>query len=416
MEATKLNDKRNVIWNIIGATANAFNSFLFTIIVTRINGLDSAGIFTYAFATACLLYIIGIYAGRTFQVTDISGKYSDRDYIYNRFFTCAIMMIIAVGFALVKGYDIYKSTILILLCGFKCIEAFSEVIYGIIQKNHQLYRVGISLVIKAVASVVLFLLVDLMTNNLILSSISIVVVNIVVLLWYDLKNARIHKIQKTKYSNQANIGLLKTGLFTFVFTFLGLYLVNASRYAIDDMLTNDYQTIFGIIIMPATFMVLLGQYIIQPALTRISGVIKTQDYAGFKKIVVLLMGIILSLGAVILLVAYFLEAPVLSLIYGVELNPYLVSMLLIIGGSILYSMTTILSGILISLRKTFGQAVIYGIMSVITTAVSYYLVKQFAVAGASLSYFITMLLLSVIFIGYMVYHMRICKKTWKKEQ
>ena len=293
MEATKLNDKRNVIWNIIGATANAFNSFLFTIIVTRINGLDSAGIFTYAFATACLLYIIGIYAGRTFQVTDISGKYSDRDYIYNRFFTCAIMMVIAVGFALVKGYDIYKSTILILLCGFKCIEAFSEVIYGIIQKNHQLYRVGISLVIKAVASVVLFLLVDLVTNNLILSSISIVVVNIVVLLWYDLKNARIHKIQKTKYSNQANIGLLKTGLFTFVFTFLGLYLVNASRYAIDDMLTNDYQTIFGIIIMPATFMVLLGQYIIQPALTRISEVIITQDYAGFKMIVVLLMGIIL---------------------------------------------------------------------------------------------------------------------------
>ena len=63
-------DKKNIIWNIIGATANAFNSLFFAIIVTRINGINDGGIFTYSFATACLLYMIGVYSGRTFQVTD----------------------------------------------------------------------------------------------------------------------------------------------------------------------------------------------------------------------------------------------------------------------------------------------------------------------------------------------------------
>lgn len=132
--------KKNVVWNMIGATTNAFNSLFFAIIVTRINGIDDAGIFTYCFATAGVLYCIGNYCGRTFQVTDISKKLSDTDYIYNRIITCVIMMLIAFAFVLIKGYDIYKCIIFIVLSLFKSTEAFSDVLYGIIQKNEQLYK------------------------------------------------------------------------------------------------------------------------------------------------------------------------------------------------------------------------------------------------------------------------------------
>lgn len=137
----KMQENKNVIWNIIGATTNALNSLIFAVIVTRINGTNDAGIFTYSFATACLLYMIGVYAGRTFQVTDISNENSDTDYIYNRIVTCIIMILVSIGFVLIKGYDIYKCIIFVTLCFFKCIEAFSEVLYGIIQKNGELYKV-----------------------------------------------------------------------------------------------------------------------------------------------------------------------------------------------------------------------------------------------------------------------------------
>ena len=72
--------------------ANSFNSLFFTIIVTRLNGLNDAGIFTYCFATACVLYNIAVYEGRAFQVTDITGKNTDMDYIYHRIMTCIIMI------------------------------------------------------------------------------------------------------------------------------------------------------------------------------------------------------------------------------------------------------------------------------------------------------------------------------------
>ena len=64
------NFKSNFIWNILGTGLNAFNSLFFMICVTRINKTTNAGIFTLAFSTACILNVIGTYAGRVYQVTD----------------------------------------------------------------------------------------------------------------------------------------------------------------------------------------------------------------------------------------------------------------------------------------------------------------------------------------------------------
>ena len=64
---------KNFIWNTIGIMLNSFNSLFFLIVVSRINGLNDAGIFSLAFSTALLLYTIGLYSGRMFQVTDIEN-------------------------------------------------------------------------------------------------------------------------------------------------------------------------------------------------------------------------------------------------------------------------------------------------------------------------------------------------------
>lgn len=409
----KIKKNKNVIWNMIGATTNAFNSLLFTIIVTRINGLNDAGIFTYAFATACLLYVIGVYLGRTFQVTDIDEKNTNSNYVYNKITTCALMILVSILFVLIKGYDIYKSAVIIVLCGFKSIEALSEVFYAITQKNEQLYKVGISMTLKAVLGVVVFLVIDLITKNMLISCIGVVIINILFLVFYDIKNSKLAGLKMEKYDNNGNKILLKTGFFTFILTFLGLYLINVSRYAIDDLSTNEIQTIFGIIIMPATFMGLLGQFIIQPALTKFAKCIKNKEYHHLKMITIKIISLIIVLGIIVLGVAYFLGIPVLELVYGIELTPYFISFMIIILGSILYSIQIISSAILISMRRTFGQVMIYFIISIISTGVSYYLVDKLNILGASISYCITMTLVAVSFILYLIYGIKIYKREWE---
>ena len=127
--------RKNFIWNIIGTTFNAFNSLFFMIIITRVNGLENAGIFTLAFSTACILYIIGIYAGRIYQVTEASKEITDKDYIANRIISCIIMIVIVIFFVIINQYDVYKSSIFIILTMYKALEAFSDVLYGIMQKS-----------------------------------------------------------------------------------------------------------------------------------------------------------------------------------------------------------------------------------------------------------------------------------------
>lgn len=406
-------EKKNVIWNILGASFNAFNSLFFTIIVTRVNGLNDAGIFTYSFATACLLYNIGIYEGRTFQVTDITGKHSDSDYLYNKLFTCIIMIIVAICFTLIKGYDIYKVAIFLILNLFRCVEAFAEGVYAVIQKNGNLYKVGISLFVKALLGIIVFAIIDIITKNLILASSSLIVVNLLGLLFYDRKNLKEVKMTKTKFSWKANTNILKIGFFTFILTFLGIYLINAPRYAIDDISTNDLQTIFGIIIMPATFMGLLGQYIIQPLLTKIANFIKNTNYKELKSIIIKIISIISILGMAVFVIAYVLEVPVLQIVYGIELKPYFVPMMIIIVGSIFYSISIILSAILIAMRKTLAQAIIYGICSIAASVLSYKLVEKFAIQGASITYTVTMFTVALAFAIYLIYNMKIYKEKWK---
>lgn len=405
-------NKKNFIWNSIGATANAFVSLLFSIVVTRINGSETAGIFIYSFATACLLYFIGNYCGRTFQVTDTTNKNSDTDYIYNRLITCIAMIIIAVVFTIIKGYDIYKSTILVIVCLYKCLEAFSESLYAIIQKREQLFKVGISMFLKALISFIVFLLIDLITKDLIVSCLSTVVVNIVFILLYDFKNIRKINIDKTKFSKAITINLLKIGFFTFILTFLNNYLLNTARYAIDDLSTNNVQTVFGIIIMPATFMSLIGQYIIQPSLTKISMFIKDKQYFQLKKITIKLSMVAIGIGLFALIMAYFFEVPVLELIYGLPLKEFFISMLLIIIGSMFYALGFIISTVLIALRKTLSQAITYVVVSIISTVMAYYMVANFNILGAGITYLISTVLIAVVFMGILMINMKKNKKEW----
>ncbi len=65
---------KNFIWNMLGTGFNSFNSLFFLVIVTRINGIQDAGIFSIAWATAYILYTIGLYSGRLCQVTDTENK------------------------------------------------------------------------------------------------------------------------------------------------------------------------------------------------------------------------------------------------------------------------------------------------------------------------------------------------------
>lgn len=407
-----ITERKNSIWNMIGATLNAFTSLIFNVIVIRINGDTEAGIFSYAYATAAVLFVIGTYIIRPFQVTDISGKYTDSDYVIFKLFSCSAMLLAAAVFCICKQYSLYKSAIIILLTAFRMVEALCETFYAIVQKAVQLYRAGISMTLKAILDVLIFITVECLLHNLIIAIAAMIAVNIAILAAVDIPNAGICMYTKSKFDFKKAKLLFCGNFFAFILSFLNIYLINASRYAIDDLCSERTQMIFGIIIIPATFMCLLGQYIIQPALTTIAEAIRSCDYPKIRSVIFRIITALLIIGAFVFVVAYFLEAPVLGFIYGINLNMYKKHMLIIIAGSVMYGLEVVLTYILIALRSTAGSALAFATVSLAATIASYKAVINYELLGAAIVYSVSMLLLALILSGILFYNMKKIKLKW----
>ena len=392
-----LNFRKNFIWKILGTSFNAFNSLFFMIAVTRINGLEDAGVFTLAFSTACILYMIGIYAGRIYQVTESDKSITDKDYIANRVISCVGIIIIGLIFVAIRGYDFYKSMIFVLLAIFKALEALSDVFYGIMQKNDLLSKAGKSCFIKAVLSVVAFVVIDIITKNLTYACASIVIIFALIILFYDIKNVKNFIDSNTKVKIKSILNIFKNGFFTFAIAFLGLYMTNAPKYSIDSFLTEDIQGIFGIIIMPATVMSLLAQFLIHPYLNEFFELYKNQQYDKLKKLlfkIIIIIGVIGIAGSI---AGYLLGTQILGIVYGIDLSAYKVQLFMILIAATFYTMAGIISPILITMRCTVIQFFVYMAISVFEFVVCNILVSKFNINGAVNAYFITMILYFLVF-------------------
>ena len=396
------NLKKNTIWHTIGLTLNSFNSLFFLIIVNRINGVNIGGIFSFAFSLSCLLYMIAIYSGRTYQVSDVNKELNDYDYLLHKVITCLLMMAVAIIFISIKNYTVEKNIIIIILCLYKCLEAFSETFYGYLQKNGKLYVVGKSLFFKSLIGILIFFVVDVVTRNIILSSFSLVVINILFAIFYDVRKSK-------KYISNENIDtnnilkLFKKGFSVFSFSFLSSYIANAPKYIIDMLLSDSFQNIFGIIIMPGTVMSLCGQYIMAPLLTDVVDCYNRKMYIKLKNIVFKMIKILICLGIFVELVAYILGIPVLNLIYGINLNNYRIDLILIIFGAIFYAISGIFSTVLITMRKNNMQLVIYILSSLVITLSSYLLVINFGIHGATYAYVVTMVFHALTYFLYFMF-------------
>lgn len=409
----ELQFKKNFIWNTLGTGLNAFNSLFFMIAVTRMNGVDNAGIFTIAFSTACIIYIIGVYAGRIYQVTEPDKTITDKEYIINRVITTISMLILVIIFSLIRGYDIFKSAIFFLLTLYKALEAFSDVIYGVLQKNEKLDIVGKSLFFKSLISVIVFVLVDIITKNMTISIISIILTSLIIILVYDIKKSIRYIDFKLPVKKENIIKIFKAGFFTFAISFLGMYVLNAPKYAIDNYLENNYQTIFGIIVMPATVIGLVAQFLIHPYLNRILELYEEKNLKDLNKLSFKLIIYIIGFGIISSILAYFLGTQVLGFIYGLDLSMYRIGLLIIIIASTLYTIGVIYSSILTTVRETFSQFIIYIIMSIFAFVVSNICTRVGNIDGAVLSY---LLIMAMQFLIYTIYTNIKLKVIFNKEK
>ncbi len=409
----KKNDKKNFIWNAIGLSAYSFVSLFLLVIVKLINGIDIAGVFTYAFAITTLFFYFSLYYNRSYQIANYSKNNFDH-FLSTRILTSVCSFLFMMLFSVVSGFGLYKIVVICMLMIFRTIDSISDCFYGYLQSKEKLYQVGISYSLKSIIGILMFSIVDYFTKNLILSLIVFIFVNILLLLFYDFKSFSITSSKKVTINFKRTKKILIESLPIFIFSFLAVYLANCQKYVITYISSNELQTIFSILIMPATVITLLGNYLIHPFINKFNTYYKNKKYKKFNHLLLKILSYLLLIGFLIILVSWLIGIELLNFVYQISLNKYRLYLIVVLTASILYTISMILSSLLTLMNINKSQVICYIISSLIATISCYLLAKEDVIMGAVLSYiiaaFINLLLFLIIYIRHVIFKRMECAK------
>ena len=137
------NDRKNMIWNAAAGMLNAAEAVLVMAIVSRTDGIETAGVFSLAFSLANLFMSIGKYGVKEFQVINGERHFSFHDYLCHRVIFTALMIVIQCGYAAVGfargSMSARKAWIIALVCLWYTPEVMEDVYLGKHQLEGNLY-------------------------------------------------------------------------------------------------------------------------------------------------------------------------------------------------------------------------------------------------------------------------------------
>ena len=397
------------IWNSIAGILNAGQSVIILMVLARATTTYDAGVFSIAYATASLSLAIGCYGMRSFQVTDTNELYSFSDYLSSRIITSGIMIMAVLMYVLYGycflDYDIQKVSVIFVICMLKVIDSIEDVFHGMYQNHGRLDIGAKALTIRQAFTIGLLCILLGTTNNLLVSSSITLVLSILVssyLIKVTLPNFADERIT-INYKNTYK--LLVSSFGVFLAGFLSLYIVNAPKYVVDNLLSYEKQVYYTYISMPVFVIGLISTFLYQPILVKLADDWKQNKKRQFINRVLRQNLVIVILTVITLVGGYFIGIPALSLIYAVDLSMYKDELLSLLFGGGLLAVAGFLTVIITIIRRQKDLIWAYIIVSVFICIIAPMLTLKYEVLGAAWAYTISILILDVIFIIITVYHL-----------
>lgn len=388
-------------WNMCASIVYSFQSAILLFVVTRISGLFVAGIFSISYIVSQTFAVVGSYSMRNYQVSDMKNKYSYGTYIYSRIISTIVMFVTCMVYSLLEGYTGEKLVLIAILCVYRAVDGYEDVYHGEMQKRNRLDVASRIVTYRIVISSAVFAIGVLCTNNIIFST-ALLTISAVLLSWgMNAVAISVMDMQQKPQKNQVWKLLFEVAPIC-IGAFLYSYLVNSPKYAIENILSDDMQTIFNIIFMPVFVINMLSSFVFKPYVARMGIYWNEKKQKEFIKLLLLQVGCVLGITAIVMLAGFILGIPVLEFIYGVDLKQYklLFMMLLAFGGITALDAFALI--VLTVMRLQNVVLVSYIVSLIVDVIFMNSLVIKYHMMGAGLVYGMSMvviLLVSLVGIG-----------------
>lgn len=392
------------IWNIVGSIANALLSVVLLMMVTRTFDDKQADIFSVAWTISQLMVTIGTFQIRTYQATDVTGVFKFQQYFIFRILTISAMMLCSLVYVIVRGYDSYKSLIVLLLCLVRAADSMADVYEGWFQQKERLDLAGKALTFRIMIASAGFGATLIFTGELALACTVLLAGYVLSFLVYDVRyNRAVDKLKdegRWEKRVQWFLKMFAEGAPLFVNAFIMMSITNEPKMVIDTAIEQGnmiqgIQTVYNILFMPASVLT-LAYIVFRPMITQLAIVWSNRKVGRFLRILGKILGCLLGIGILLLAGSALLGIPVLSLIYAIDLSMYKPHLLIIIAGGCFYTFAAVLDNALVVIRKQYVLVLAYVVTWIYIKATAGMMVEKWGVLGAAASYALSMLVFCVL--------------------
>lgn len=399
--------QQNMVFNTVGSLIYYVCQWLISVIIVRLSGFGEAGLLSLAMSATSAPAIIGLFNVRSYQVSDMKGQYTDKEYIHSRMYTNIFSVIACLAVVLCYGYSIDKAIIIMVYMAVKVVEGIADVYYGIDQKNERMDYVGISLMIRGIGSIAVFFGTFIVSSNflvglgtvadsfytsetlfvtvrLVISIIAMAVFSLAVVMRYD---RRIIKRYQGKEPEDKAVmrkqvkSLLITCFPLAVVAFLNNLSLTIPKLYLEQYFGEEVMGIYSSVAAPTIVIQLaattLFAPLIPPLTMEFNNGNKKNFLGGLKKFALLIAG-----GTIVALIGSKLLAHWgLVLLFGKEIEPYVYLFIPVIIISILIAINASMFSVCTLIREIKSQYVI-GFLGILAALVgSLTLVKNYSMEG-----------------------------------
>ena len=288
--------QRNVLFNTVGSLLFYLCQAAITLLVTALAGAEANGLLATAMTISNVCLSAASYGMRTFQVSDLSGKYTDRTYLFSRYITLTAAGLGCLAFSFVNSYSVQQRWVIFLYTGYRLIESWSDVWHGYLQKAERIDIVGISFGARGILTALCVTVGLVLTKDLIPTLTVLLALNAAYVLAVDIPLAR----RRADFKRTGGAGvnaLLVECLPLAVYAFLNTTIASVPRYHCERILGSVKLGYFNNVFLPVMILQVAVIYLFVPFITTFARLWADRDRQGFFKGLRLLGAALLALWA-----------------------------------------------------------------------------------------------------------------------
>ncbi len=391
-----------IFWNALGGAAFAGQSAVILVFVSDRMGMETAGMVMIAYAIANLFYAAAQYGVRNFQVTDVREKYGFTEYLMARAATITAVMAAFFIYLLysyyIKGYSYEKLIIIMEITVWKQVDAFEDVFVGQYQRAGRLDLGARMMAVRLIVSTGLVCLLIIIGIDIKASFAAGILLSVIIDAGGIQHSFYIVRGKKQSASVKKAAEILRECFPLCIGITFSCYVGNAPKYLIDSWMDEKTQAVFGYIMLPVFAVVLLNNFIYQPAVKGMGDIWEQKRVREFRRKAVKQCAIIAAITVCMCFAGLWIGMRVLSCLYHVDLKFCEIEFIVLLLGGGFYAMAVYLNVPLTVMRRQRVIAVGYLAVSFFSVFFGRYFVIHGGMMGAAALYFI---LNAVLVAGYL---------------